>query len=720
MKYISTLLFLVFSLQLVSGQQRQTRADRYYEKNDFINAAEQYLLDFDKKPSKHILERLANSYYNIYEYRRATLYLSLYMKGKYPEADKSFDNQYNFMMYQLRSALGDHQNAVEYLATYQAQNNDFLDKEKALSEIAAFKEKDEDYTVKKSMVSTEYADFGALKVDSMLYFVSDRSKNGILDKTYNWTHRPFLDIYSVPISEDLAPIGEPEPLEKVVNSKLHEGNFCFSADKKTLYFSRSNSQKGKQKFDTLQTNQVYLYTTHFNDSIWSPPEMLPFNSPGYSMEHPTLSTDGSKLYFASDIPGGEGDFDLYYVAVEDEGTYGTPVNLGQTVNTPHREQFPFVSADDNLFFSSNGHLGLGMMDLFVSENVQNGFTKPINLGAPINSQFDDFSITYYEERKGFFSSNRNRGNDDIYTFDQIGEIFIREYEATFEIRDSESKEYIKEASAVLTDSEEARVYENTFDTIPSFTLNVLPGTYQFEAKAKGYFDNQKFTKVLEKEDGTYIIYLTKEPTIVPPQNTTGLIVQNSEEARNVPGSIITPSTTVAAVPDTNLATPTATAPCDCNDPTRAYGVQIPKMSAEDLEKALIADPIGPKVFKKDGKYYFDVAPIFFDYDRWNIRADSKKELEQLAAKLDRFKMVRIKISSHTDNRGSDSYNRTLSNKRAKSTRDFLALEGYVNARRMQFEGLGETQPLVDCQSNCSESQHQDNRRSDFEILNFSK
>ena len=658
--------------------QQKTRADRFYEKGDYINAAENYKLELDKGSSKKVLERLANSYYNVYEYKRATLYLSLYMKGKYPEEDKNFDNRYNFMMYQLRSALGDHEGAIEYLATFKKNRNDFLDKEAALIETEALKIKAEDYAISKSKISSAYADFGAVKVDSTVYFVSDRPRdglNGLLDKNYKWTHRPFLDIYQVKISDKLRPVSVPESYSNMVNSKLHEGNFCFSKDKKTFYFSRSNSEKGKKKFDTLNTNQIYLYKTVMKDSVWSEPEKLPFNAAGHSMEHPALSPDGSKLYFAANIPGGQGGFDIYYVDVNPEGSYGTPVNLGSVINTDQREQFPFISEEGNLFFSSNGHLGVGMMDLFVSENVKGGFTKPINLGAPINSQYDDFSLSYYGKNKGFFSSNRSRANDDIYNFEQIGEIFIREYVAKFEVRDKDTKEYIPNVTISLIDSDEKILYGNTLDTTSAFTLNILPGTYQYSAKTDGYFDGQKFAKVLEKNEETYILYLDKRPE---PQVAT-----STRDTIRIPGGIVAPA-----------------------------------LNKEEIQKALLADDKGPKVVEKDGKLFFQLPPIYFDYDRWTIRADSKKELDKLAEKLERYKSVEIKISSHTDNRGSAGYNQVLSAKRAESTRNYLALVGYVNARRMRFEGFGESLPVVDCQTACTEEEHQLNRRSEFEIINY--
>src|SRR5690606_36598711 len=216
-----------------------------------------------------------------------------------------------------------------------------------------------------------------------------------------------------------------------INSKLHEGNFCFSADGATLYVSRSNFTDGKKEFDINKNNNIHLYKANFTDGKWSELEKLPFNNSEFSYQHPALSPDGKKLYFSSNQDGGFGGFDLYYVDISGE-TYGEPINLGAIVNTPNREHFRFISEDDHLLFASNGHLGLGMLENFVSELVDDNFTKPINLGAPLNSRYDDFNLNYHNKTEGFFASNRNKSNDDIFKFTQTGEIFIREYINTFE------------------------------------------------------------------------------------------------------------------------------------------------------------------------------------------------------------------------------------------------------------------------------------------------
>lgn len=693
------ILTVTLLLTQITFAQNKSRADRFFDQGDYINAALQYEEELNKEGyTKHILENITSSYYNTFQFREAYRYLKYLTSGKFYERDKSYDNQYNFMMYQVLSALGQYEKSLNFLEKYKSFNSEEeFDSTTAVTTIEDFKLKDDDYTIKPVSFNSKASEFGAIRKDSLVYFTTDRYPHSLLDKKYKWTHRPFLDIYKVVVDKDNNPISEIEEISKEINSKLHEGNFCFTNDGKTIYLSKSNSEKGKKKFDSINTNAIYLYKSINVDGEWSEPEKLSFNDVRFSIEHPSLNADGTKLYFSSNMPGGYGDFDLYYVDVDLDGTYSKPINLGEEINTENREQFPYVSNEGNLFFSSNGHLGLGMMDIFVSELKEGRLTRPLNLGAPINSSFDDFSLTYYNETDGFFASNRKDVGDDIYTFSQIGEIFPREYKVRFEVRDYGSDQYIKDSDVVLYDDYNKIVYESQLDSIAGFDIRVFPGRYNFKASATGYRTKTKPISIKEKDEATYVIYLDRkkikqdESTVTNKNNTTVKDSTSFKEKINV----------------TDIRTET--------NSTR----NKEEISKTRLREMLLADKDGPPVIEKNGKLYFKMPPIHFDYDKWNIRSDSKKVLDKLASKLEKYKTVYIKIISHTDSRGTDSYNQVLSEKRAESTRNYLALEGYVNARRMQFIGFGESQPIIDCDDKiCTEEEHQTNRRSEFEIIQY--
>lgn len=670
-----TLVFIIcFMSQLVMGQK--SRGDRFFDKGDYINAAKYYELALEKERHKKDLENLATCYYNTFQYRLASRYLKQLVKGRFGEKDKNYNNEFNFKLYQVLSALGDYETGLEYLKVYKENNSKPIDVAEAIDVIETFKLKTPDYKVEKTQFNSDASEFGAVKFGDSVYFSSDRATNQLFEKTYKWTHQSFLDIYATSVNKKNDTIGLVKSMPESINSKYHEGNFCFSKDGNTLYVSRSNTVKGKREFNDDNTNNIHLYKSVKENGVWSIPEKLPFNLNGFSYQHPALSLDEKKLYFSSNIEGGFGSFDLYYIDLtEDE--MAKPINLGATINTENREHFPFISNKGHLFFASNGHLGLGMLDNFVSELVDGLFTTPTNLGAPINSQYDDFSLTYYNENEGFFASNRNKKNDDIFQFKQSGEIFIREYINTFEVRDAVTKDYIPNAKVILNSRKNVELYNNTLTNPSVFNMNLLADRYEFKAESEGYYSKSLQVEVLEKQDQTHVLYLKQIPPPPP-------VVVDPVEAIIVKKKI-----------DKKLKE---------EDPTRF---------------ALLTDVDGPPVIEKDGKLFFQLEPIYFDFNTWNIRSDSKKILDALAAKLERYPKIYLKISAHTDSRGTAKYNQILSERRAESTRNYLALEGYINARRLSFKGFGEMEPIVPCPMlNCSEEEHQLNRRSEFEIVKY--
>jgi len=676
-KRIVIITTLLLCLQL-SYAQKRTRADRFFSKGDYLNAAQFYEEELATNVRKKALENIGTSYYNTFQYKKASRYLKLLVKGRFPEEDKSYDNQYNFKLYQMLSALGDYEASLDYFKLFKENYNASLNKNESIEIIEEFKLKNPDYKVERTQYNSESSDFGAVKYKDSVYFTSDRVNKQLLYKSYKWTHRPFLDIYAVAINEKLDTVGGARALPKSINSKLHEGNFCFSSDGNTIYVSRSNFTKGKSAFDDNSNNNIHLYKSVKKGNTWSELEKLPFNTDQASYQHPALSPDDKKLYFSSNRQGGLGEFDIYYVDVNADGSFGEPTNLGPTINTINREHFPFVSEEGNLFFSSNGHLGLGMLDVFASELVDDKLSTPVNLGVPVNSRYDDFNLNYFNKTDGFFASNRKNKNDDIYAFKQIGQIFVREYINIFEVRDQDKKEFIPNSVVVLKSRKGEVKYDNKLGEESAFRLNLLPGSYAFEAENEAYRPGTLNVSAVEKQDKTHVLYLKKIPPPPPPPPKD---------------------------------------PVDVIAEERGIDKEMKKADPERFE--LLTDPDKPIVFEKDGKLYFKVEPIYFDFDMWNIRADSKIILDELIAKLNKYPKIELKISSHTDGRGSERYNQVLSERRAESTRNYIAIEGHINAKRLQFEGFGEKQHVIPCpMNNCSEEEHQLNRRSEFEILKY--
>ena len=212
---------------------------------------------------------------------------------------------------------------------------------------------------------------------------------------------------------------------KKLNTKFHESTPAYTKDGKTVYFTRNNFLDGKKGKDANKVTLLKIYKATLEEDKWINITALPFNSDSYQVAHPTLSADEKTLYFASDMPGTKGLSDLYKVDIKEDGSFGTPVNLGSDINTEGRETFPFITSDNELYFASDGHPGLGGLDIFITKLEKDGSFKQVhNVGESANSQYDDFALIINKtSKRGFLTSNRpGVGNDDIYKFLETREI----------------------------------------------------------------------------------------------------------------------------------------------------------------------------------------------------------------------------------------------------------------------------------------------------------
>ncbi len=288
-----------------------------------------------------------------------------------------------------------------------------------LDSLTVVEEKSEKFSINFLNINSSYSDYAPSFFDGELVFASSRNVNSISKSFDGVSNQPFLDLYTATKMPDKERIRK---LKGAINTKFHESSVAFSKDKKTVYFTRNNYSKNKRGIQVKGNVLLKIYKATNIDGKWKNVEELPFNSDDYSVAHPALSPDGKFLYFASDMPGSYGKSDLYFVAIHDDGSYSTPVNMGDRINTAERETFPYVSDKGNLFFTSNGHRGQGGLDVFMVLPDKNGNTGAYNLGAPINSPDDDFTLIINEKHKvGYFASNRDggKGDDDIYGFRQL-------------------------------------------------------------------------------------------------------------------------------------------------------------------------------------------------------------------------------------------------------------------------------------------------------------
>ncbi len=382
-----------------------------YDNLSYVKTTEKLLKAANEgNRSPDLLQSLANSFY---------------FNGKMEEASKWYgelmdlnvdglDPENYFRYSQALKGTGDYAKADKVLREFIAlRPEDSRSKLFHVDYLKIIEKRSDDFEMKNLEINTPFSDFGTSIYQNNLIFASSRGES---KKLYNWNEQPFLDIFQ--LNSD----GTISEIKGDINTKYHESSTAFTKDGKTVYFTRNNYYKGKFKKNTNNIHGLKIYKAEWFEGEWTHVEPLPFNGDEYNVAHPTLSVDETKLYFASDMEGTWGGSDIFVVDINEDGTYGEPVNLGSKINTEGRENFPFVSDNGTLYFSSDGHPGLGGLDVFAFKNIDeiaSSSNKANNVGRPINSPKDDFEYIINEETlEGYLSSNREegKGDDDIYSF----------------------------------------------------------------------------------------------------------------------------------------------------------------------------------------------------------------------------------------------------------------------------------------------------------------
>ena len=415
-KTLTLILVTLFSYSFVFSQNNSTKkADRLYDRLQFVKAAEEYLkLSDSELNSEYVITRLANCYYNLFETSEAEKWFKKIV-NKNPDAELIY--KYS----QMLKANGKYKesnlwmNKFSEMKPYDSRAVSFKNTPNYIDKII---NKGKRFNIQNLKINSEFSDFGATIYKNKLYFVSSRNENR---KSYGWNDEPFLDIFSSTINDKGSHL--PADLFDELNSKFHEGVVSFTPDGNTAYFTRESYYEDEYQKDSLNNtkySQLYIYkATKLKDS-WDTFESLEINDINFSNKNPMVSPDGKHLYFSSNMPGGFGLYDLYKAEIKDDGSLGKAENLGQKINTEGQEAFPFVTSENMLYFSSDGHLGLGGLDVFYSKNVDDKWSNSKNVGIPVNSGADDFAFMIKEE-DGYVSSNRTGGvgKDDIYALKKI-------------------------------------------------------------------------------------------------------------------------------------------------------------------------------------------------------------------------------------------------------------------------------------------------------------
>lgn len=325
----------------------------------------------------------------------------------------------------------DYAKAIFWYAQYAAERPDDRRAQKHILDTRYFQDLWADslkYSIKRLAINSDKPSFGMCKFNEKYIFSSAGIRTSSLQQATQ-EEIPYLDVYSCTLNDEGEAMNA-ELIEGNVNSTYHDGPAFFDATRNTMFVTRNNIKRGKPVYDQSGTANLKVYSMAFIADSWAKAQDLPFNSDDFSVGHPCVNDAGDLMVFVSNMPGGFGGTDLYKVEMQGD-EWGQPENLGPIINTEGNEMFPFISPQGYLYFSSDGHAGLGGLDIFVSESSMYGFSEPNNIGFPINSPQDDFSIFYDENAEaGYFSTNRG-SVDNIYRFDVVN--FVQQIVAmTFE------------------------------------------------------------------------------------------------------------------------------------------------------------------------------------------------------------------------------------------------------------------------------------------------
>ncbi len=578
--------------------------------------------------------------------------------------------------------------------------------------------------------NTDGLEFGPAVRNGQLIFTTDTVLSGTADRTDKWTGSSFYQMYKVDCEDDGHCDHEIKKVSNKVNTKYHDGPCSFTGDGSKMYFTRTNHKTQLLSNGPVADNndvvhlqimvasdydidkQDYKKIKHFN-----------YNSHSHSTAHPAISSDGNWLVFVSDAPGGEGGTDLYITSIDCKGKWSKPRNLGIILNTEGDEMFPFLDGDSVLYFASNGHIGYGGLDIYKSKwnSLTKSFSEPVNLGKPVNSPYDDMSYVVGDNANAYFASNRpdKKKGDNIYSFHK-GNVML-----SLKVIDAVTGDPIPSSVVNLNSPLDDRTLNTNASGIVSSQL--YPNDQYTASVNKAGYDpakidfstfstqgNMKIEKVIKLTPNSKIQYhvvILDDKTKMPIDNPMLVFIENE------------------GVRTDSIALRTGEAYTSSLQPNKSYHVYGIKNNYYSNERfistksikttvssTMIYDTIYMTKLQVGGIYKID--NIYYDYNKATIRESAKPALERLLDVLAQNPGMHIQLNSHTDCRGSDSYNFKLSNERAHSVVMYLIEKG-VSIDRLQYKGYGEGTPVNNCGcEQCTEEQHQDNRRTEFQITSL--
>ncbi|MFD2572748.1 carboxypeptidase regulatory-like domain-containing protein [Spirosoma soli] len=743
----------LWSLTVQAQSARLRAANKQFDNLSYVSAVRSYedFLRNDKKKepaeTREAMIKLGYSYRKLQDTRNAER-----VYGELVKAYTDLDSEVYLYYAQSLAANGKYRESQKMYSQYgEKQAQDLRGRRFTVSymDMSRFYQDSSSYRVHSLPINSRQADFSPMYYKNGLVFVSARDESGAVKRVFNWNQTPFLDLYFHPDTNQLRVPGIPQarptssavlgsggevkpteaelaaenqPLTKAeifsrtLNTKYHEGPMTFTKDQNFIVFTRNNTSKGKAGKSSDGVKKLKLYSAVNKNGKWVDIQELPFNSSEYSVGHPAFSPDNTKMYFASDMPGGYGGTDIYVVEYNN-GQWGTPVNMGKEINTEGNEMFPFADDLGSLYFSSDGHEGLGGLDVFYADLKDGVAYKGVtNAGVPINSEKDDFGFISDKGRtSGYFSSNRKKGvsDDDIYAFRRTCKqlnIFVYDAKTGSPLENADVR--------ILRNGVNQDLRLTNVEGRADLCLDANT-EYEFKAIKEGFALNSvRFSTLtqspkpvmnvsiyLERTENTLVKGVVKMEVNQRPAQGVKVTLRNDKDKSEQ---------TVITGPDGGYEFNTKpNAPYTITAQKDRYATKKAQYAKTKRNTKVVTDSLG---LYGVGDVY-QLKNIYYDLNKFFIRADAARELDHVLAILKEYPQMQIELRSHTDARATDAYNVRLSENRARAAMDYLVSRG-ITANRLVARGYGESEIVNGCVDgvNCTEHEHQQNRRTEFKIL----
>ncbi len=720
---IAAVLMFAFTANIHAQKARFIRANELYDVMAYAGALPRYEKVLKKDSANNeALIKLADCYRRLNNMQKAAkTYEKIISKGIAQPIHKLYYAQ-------ALMELGNYDKAKSYMAEYNAdaRGETFT---KSMNDLDKFFKDTAFYKIETLPFNSDLNDFSPRINKDKVVFASSRKRAYVENHINTWTNNGFFKLYYTRKKAN----GKYKCVKVFphsVDNRYNAGPVSFSKQSNTVYVTRNNIIDSKlvRAQDGQAKLQIYAASLNKKGTAYQYLVDFQYNNKEYNVMHPAISDDGNRFYFVSDMPGGKGGYDIW-MCTRENNAWSAPKNLGKSVNTEGNEAFPFVKGS-LLYFSSNGLEGIGGMDIYKVPLDDKGMPSGnvYNMGVPLNSMGDDFGVVFDETGKtGYFSSNRKTLNmdDDIYGFifkkDEKKDILISGVTT-----DKESKELMDQTKVTLLDKNNQVIEEVYTNENGNFTFNAQRDQeYTIKGAKEEYFSTEKpvLTATDEKND------VIKEDLDLDKDPKLKLNIVVTDSKTNAPLSNVVVEVTDKLTGKKNKYVTTNTG---------EYLGTLDKKIGDKVNYSLKFGKDG--YYNANSEYTYDIAekgtvvkisqvmdkileiePIYFDFDKYNIRPDAAAKLDHLTELLNENPTWYIELYSFTDCRGTEKYNKDLSAERAKATADYLIAKS-ITTNRIVGKGMGISKNNIECdcknagKSNCTEEQYQLNRRSEFKLI----